>query len=171
MMSKLAKAAKACRPAQVAFHQAWGELVVEHMRVQVDAMNKTVTQYQGEGRKTQEVFEWATSMEVVLAEFKKRLIEDGHWGRLQTELGIYGENRNIVLHAACNKGDLQPCNLMVRYLAHTDDKKATAVLACKEYAALLSDLNGFVCLTARNDDQMLAVHPIVLVSFAAILCV
>ena len=170
-MSKLAPKPEANSEMQEAFDRFLTKLINEHMRIQVDLMDKTVKQNQGSRRKTAEVFGWGTEVAKVLAKFKKRLIEDGHWGRLQTELGIYGENRNIVLHAACNKGDLQPCNLMERYLAHSDDKKATADLACEEYATLLSDLNGFMTLTARNDDQMLAVHPIVLVSFAAILCV
>jgi hypothetical protein len=171
MMSKVATAKRPTRPMQVAFDQAWVKLINERLRKQVDALDKNRQQFQGSGRKTPELLAWGTNMADVLAEFEKRLKKDGHWGRLEDELGFYGEDRNIVLHAAFRKVDLEPFNLMERYLAHTDDKETTLALACKEYAALLIDLNGFLSLTARNNDQMLAGHLLVLVSFAAILCV
>lgn len=163
-MSKLAPKASANRPMLVAFDGALTVLLNEHLRVQVDAMDKSVKQYQGGGRKTQEVFEWGTNMADVLALFQESLVAAGHWQRLQTELGLHGEDQTIVLHAECSKGEYFGDTSLEKYLGATAAMAATSKVACKKYAALLGDNNGFMCITARNADLLLAGHHIVLVS-------
>ena len=104
-------------------------------------------------------------MAKVLAKFKKRLIEEGHWDRLQVELVAKGEDSTIVLHVECGKEDLMPRNLLEQYLGAKDEKEATATVACGQHS-LLGDNNGFVIITVRNTKVLLAAHPIVLVSYA-----